>query len=143
MRKLFILLTLFCGSSILAFSQSGKITGNLTYPGDGIPRDMVLCVKVASLYAEPVYCSNNKTARLREGKIAFRLNYRAASYEVSLPGGSYNLYAMTGEMPGHKAYYDEFVKCGMNINCKSKKPILVKVRPGQIIRGITVGDFWD
>lgn len=142
MRKLFILLALLSGSSILAFAQSGKISGKLTYPSDGIPRDMVLCVKVASLYAEPIYCSNNRASRLREGKIIFKLNYRAASYEISLPDGSYYLYATTGEMPGVKAYYDEFVKCGMSVDCKSKRPIAVRVRPGKTVRGITVGDFW-
>lgn len=142
MRKLLILLTLLGGLSISAYAQSGKITGKLTYPSDAIPRDMVLCVKVTSLYSEPTYCSNNRASRLREGKIIFKLNYRAASYEISLPDGSYYLYATTGEMPGVKAYYDEFVKCGMSVRCKSKRPIAVRVRPGQVTRGITVGDFW-
>jgi hypothetical protein len=143
MKKLFILLALFGGLSISAFAQSGKITGKLTYPSDFIPGDMVMCVKFINVYSEPIYCSNDRASRLRKGKISFKLNYRAASYQISLPGGSYHLYATTGEMPGVKAYYDEFVKCGMNVDCKSKTPIAVKVRLGQTTRGITVGDFWD
>jgi|ERR1035437_5522638 hypothetical protein len=143
MKKLLILLALFSGLAISAFAQSGKITGKLTYPSDAIPRDMVLCVKVITLANEPTYCSNDRAARLREGKITFKLNYRAASHEISLPAGSYHLYATTGEMQGVKAYYNDFIKCGMNVNCTSKRPIAVKVRPGQITRGITVGDFWE
>jgi len=50
---------------------------------------------------------------------------------------------MTSEMPGVKAYYDEFIKCGAKIECKSKRPIAMKVKSGQIVRGITIGDFWD
>jgi hypothetical protein len=46
-------------------------------------------------------------------------------------------------MPGVKAYYDELIKCGIKIECKSERPIAVKVKPGQNVRGITVGDFWD
>jgi hypothetical protein len=142
MSKLLFLLTLFT-VSISALAQSGKIMGKLTYPGDYIPTDMVLCVKNASLYAEPTLCSNDRAARLREARISFKLNCRLASYEVSLPAGTYYLHAFTSEMPGMKAYYDEFVRCGMNINCKSKRPVAVKVKPGQVVRGITVGDFWD
>lgn len=130
------------GMTFSTMAQSGKITGKLTYPGDGIPTDLVLCVKSVNLYAEPTFCSNDRSSRLREGKVAFKLSHRAASYEISLPGGTYLVYATTGEMPGVKAYYDEFIKCGMTVRCKSKRPINVKVRPGQTTAGIKVGDFW-
>lgn len=142
MRKLLILLTLFCGSVISASAQSGKITGKLTYPGEGIPTDLVLCVTVAPLNAGPTYCSKDRPTRLLQAKITFKLNYRAASYVISLPAGSYYLYAETREMPGVKAFYDEFIKCGMRVECTSKEPIIVKVKAGKTRSGIMVGDFW-
>lgn len=139
MKKLLFFLTL-SGLTISAYSQNGKITGKLTYPGEGIPRDMVLCVR--NTQKEPTYCSSTPAAKLREGKIVFKLNYRSASYDISLPSGSYYLYATTNEMPGHKAYYNEFVRCGMSVDCRSKKQIAVKVKAGQTVKGITIGDFW-
>ena len=142
MKRLLLMIALLGVCSIAAAAQSGRITGKLTYPSDGIPRDMVLCVKVTSLYAEPVYCSNDTASRLRAGKIAFKLNYRAATYSVTVPAASYYIYATTGEMPGVKAYYNEFVKCGMSIECTSKTRIVIKVKAGQTRSGITVGDFW-
>lgn len=141
--KRFILLaaiTLFALAS--AFAQPGKMTGKLTYPSDAIPTDMILCVTVTSLYAEPTYCSNDGKARLQKAKIAFKLSYRAASYAIRLPAGAYYVYAMTSEMPDVKAYYDEFVRCGMSVECTSKERIVVKVKPGKTRTGITVGDFW-
>ncbi len=142
MAKLLALIALTIGLTMSASAQPGKITGKLTYPSDGIPTDMVLCVTVTSLYAEPTYCSNEGAARLRQAKIAFKLNYRAASYMISLPRGSYYVYAMTGEMPGVKAYYDELIKCGIRVECTSKEPIVIKVTAGKTRSGITVGDFW-
>lgn len=142
MKKSILATALLIGFSISAAAQSGRITGKLTYPSDGIPADLVLCVTVTSLYAEPTYCSNDRPARLTAAKIAFKLNYRAASYSVSVPAASYYIYAKTGEMQGVKAYYDEFIKCGMSVECTSKTPIVVKVKAGQTRSGITVGDFW-
>ena len=142
MKKLILMTALLIGLSISAAAQSGRITGKLTYPSDGIPADLVLCVTVTSLYAEPTYCSSDRAAKLTAAKIAFKLNYRAASYSVSLPAASYYIYAKTGEMQSVKAYYNEFIKCGMSVECTSKTPIVVKVKAGQTRSGITVGDFW-
>ena len=142
MKKSILATALLIGFSISAAAQSGRITGKLTYPSDGIPADLVLCVTVTSLYAEPTYCSSDRAARLTAAKIAFKLNYRTASYSVSVPAASYYIYVKTGEMHGVKAYYDEFIKCGMSVECTSKTPIVVKVKAGQTRSGITVGDFW-
>lgn len=141
LMKIVLLFVALFGLTVSAQSQTGKITGKLTYPGEGIPRDLVLCVK--NTQQEPTFCSNTPASKLREAKIVFKLNYRLASYDISLPGGTYYLYAATNEMRGHRAYYNDFVRCGMSVDCKSKKPIAVTVKAGQIVRGITVGDFWD
>ncbi len=129
-------------SAVTAAAQPGKISGKLTYPSDGIPRDLVLCVKFLDVANTPVYCSNNSRTRLSSASISFSLNISRASYVVNLPSGSYQIYATTSAMPGVKAYYDEFIKCGMNVNCTSKRPITVKVKPGATVGNIMVGDFW-
>ena len=142
MKRFILLVAITIATSVSASAQSGKITGKLTYPGEGIPTNMILCVTVTSLYAEPTYCSNDSASRLRQAKITFKLNYRAASYAISLPAASYFVYTMTSEMPGVKAYYDELIKCGIRVECTSKEPIVVKVKAGKTRSGITVGDFW-
>jgi hypothetical protein len=133
---------LMLGLALAIFGQTGKISGKLTYPSEGIPSDLVLCVKRYDLYAEPVYCSNERASRLKGANIAFRLRTRAAAYDITVPAGSYLVWAATADMPGVKAYHNEFIKCGMTVRCTSKAPVVIKVRKGQTVSGIKVGDFW-
>ena len=44
MKRILALAALLIGMSLSAFAQSGKITGKLTYPSDGIPLTMAVCV---------------------------------------------------------------------------------------------------
>ena len=141
-KRPFLLITLLLGSAIAVFAQPGKIAGRLTYPGDGIPPDLTMCVKRTDLYAEPTYCSNDRASRLRAANVIFRLRTRGAAYDVTVPAGTYLIWATTSEMPGVRAYYDEFTRCGMTVRCKSKSPVTVRVRRGQTTAGIKVGDFW-
>lgn len=121
--------------------QSGQITGKLVYPGDGIPRDLVLCI--TSSEPETTLCSNFKASTLTAARMVFKIDRRKATYQVTLPPGNYHIFAKTGEMPGHRAFYNEYVKCGMEYTCRSKKPIILAVRNGKIIKGVSVGDFWN
>lgn len=142
MKKALFLAAILIGTAFSTQAQTGKISGKLTYPGEGIPSDLIVCVTVTSLYAEPTFCSNDTGKRLREAKVTFTINRRAASYSVAVPAGSYLIYAATADMPGVKAYHDEFVRCGMSVECTSKRPITIKVTAGKTKTGITVGDFW-
>lgn len=145
MRRFGTLSVLFIGTALSVSAQSSGIAGKLTYPSDYIPPEMIVCVSKGG----ETYCSNKSRTRLSAAKISFRLNYRAANYEVRLPAGSYLIYgtfprgkAPTPGMEGLKAYYNDFVKCGMDIKCTSKKPISIKVAAGRTVRGITVGDWY-
>lgn len=145
MNRLTTLSFLFIGLALSVSAQSGGIAGKLTYPSDYIPPEMIICVSNGG----ETYCSNQSRSRLSAAKISFRLNHRAANYEVRLPAGSYFIYgtfprgkAPTPDMEGLKAYYNDFVKCGMDIKCNSKKPISIKVAAGRVVRGITVGDWY-
>ncbi len=136
MRKALLILTIL---GFLAFGASaqgnGRIRGKLTYPSEFIPSDMVVCVESA----ERTVCSNS---RQKFGYV-FKVNRASAKYEVSLPPGKYYIYGKTREMRGVKAYYNEFVKCGMSVDCRSKRLIRITVRSGRTVSGITVGDWYD
>lgn len=149
MRTLLVLAALLTAMSISALAQNGKITGKLTYPSDYIPTTMVVCVYAADGSANDRYCSSDKASNLTRAGFAFRLNYRTASYQVQHPAGSYYLYATfpKGRAPvadyeNYKAYYNEFVRCGMSVDCPSKRKIAVSVRAGRTTGGITLGDWY-
>lgn len=147
MSKILCLVTLSFGLAVSAFAQTGKITGKLTYPSEYVPPEMIVCVKNTGSGA--TFCSNERASRLSKSKIGFKLNFRGTFYEVRLPAGTYYIYATfprgkapTSDMEGIRAFYNEFVKCGMNVKCKSKKPIALKVAAGRTVRGITLGDWY-
>ncbi len=135
MKKILILSGVFLIFTVVANAQgNGKISGKLTYPSDYIPPDMVICLESAT----QTVCSNSKN----KGGFVFSVNPATARYSVSLSPGSYYIYAKTKEMVGEKAYYNQFVKCGMSVDCKSKAKILLVVKAGKTISGITVGDWY-
>ncbi len=137
MSKLIIkvaLLAIVFGAVSANAQSNGKISGKLTYPSEFIPSDMVVCVEGEGR----TVCSNSRD----KAGYVFKVNRAAARYEVSLPAGRYYIYARTREMAGTKAYYNEFVRCGMNVRCKSKNRIRLTVRSGRAVTGITVGDWY-
>lgn len=136
-------MTLISAFAVMSFAQTGKISGKLTYPSDGIPTDTVLCVIDAASNGSAAVCSNAGRKALLSANVAFKLSFRSATYEVSLPAGTYFIFSMTGEMPGHRAFYNEFVRCGMSVECKSTKRVVVRVKPRTTTRGIAVGDYWN
>jgi hypothetical protein len=149
MKRLLALAALLTATSLAAVAQNGKITGKLTYPSDYIPTTMIVCVYAADGLPGDRYCSSDNASNLRKAGFIFRVNHRAASYQVQLPAGSYYLYATfpKGKAPVadyeyYKAYYNEFVRCGMSVDCPSKRNIAVDVRAGRTTGGITLGDWY-
>ena len=67
-----------------------------------------------------------------------------------MPPGDYHVYAYlpdparygAGYSKDYRAYYSEFVKCGMRDNCKSHEPITVKVKSGETVSGIDPMDWY-
>ncbi len=114
--------------------RTGTISGKLIYPGEGIPSNLQVCV--TEIRMQKIVCSNKKTE-----DFTFKVNRSNAVYSVSLPEGEYLIYAF---VPGQgDAYYTEFVKCGMSVDCRSHKKITISVKSGRSITGITVGDWYD
>jgi len=42
----------------------------------------------------------------------------------------------------YKAYYSEFVTCGLSVNCPSHKPIPVAVKTGETVNDIDPQDWY-
>ena len=116
---------------------SGFIEGSMAYPADGIPSVMVACAENVETQAT-VICSE-KRDDWEEG----------VHYSLKVPPGRYFVYATlvagddsVGEMRGKKAYYTDYMKCGMGANCSTHKRIVVEVKADQTLNGILVGDWW-
>jgi hypothetical protein len=118
--------------------QMGVITGALSYPSDfDFPR-MIVCAEAVN--SKHIHCTDKRVLNRRRNKM---------TYKLTVPAGSYYVFAtiVNGEAEvesyrGYKAYYSEFVKCGVSINCPSHEPIKVMVRAGQTVAGIDPGDWY-
>lgn len=108
-----------------ASGSDGVIEGRLSFPSDFIPADMRICAEDAA--TKQLFCNARK---------------RGARYTLSVPEGTYRVYATTREVPGMKAFYSEFVTCGIQAHCRSHRPIEVRVRAGETRRGIDPGDWY-
>ncbi|HEX8633585.1 MAG TPA: hypothetical protein VF703_05475 [Pyrinomonadaceae bacterium] len=144
MRKLFFnLLTislLIGGLDDLKVSaqRTATITGALSYPtDDGLPR-MIVCAEAVN--SVTIHCTDKRIPQRRTGK---------TTYKLAVPAGTYHVFAtvVNGEdsgegFQGYKAYYSEFVKCGLSVNCPSHAPIKVTLHAGQTLANIDPGDWY-
>ena len=145
MKKILILSLLTFAFSISVFGQkvsSGTIEGKLMYPSEYIPPEMIVCVQKTD--ANLTVCSNGENKDYK-----FTLDHEKATYSVKLPIGKYHVFAAFpfGKAPvktyeGYKAYYNEFVTCGIRVECKSHENIEVFVRPNATVKNITPGDWY-
>ena len=114
----------------------GFVEGSMAYPSDAIPGVMVACAENVETGA--ILC----TQRRKDWEAGVR-------YSLKLPAGRYYVYATllsgddsVGDLTGKKAYYTDYMKCGMGANCSSHSRIVLSVGPGETLNGITVGDWW-
>ena len=141
-----ILAMALVGVLLLAASapaQEGKpgiIEGSLAYPSDFIPPDMTICAE--NIASQERFC----TAQHLKGK-----HYQnGKGYRLQVPPGEYHVYAYLPD-PGkygagyprdYRAYYSEFVKCGMGAECTSHAPVKVRVKSGEHLKGINPQDWY-
>jgi hypothetical protein len=118
--------------------QTSVITGALSYPSDfDFPR-MIVCAEAVS--SKQIHCTDKRVLNRRKNRF---------TYKLTVPAGSYYVFAtiVNGVEPvdsyrGYKAYYSEFVKCGLSVNCPSHAPIKVTLRAGQTLAGIDPADWY-
>ena len=98
-------------------NEKGFIEGSLGYPSNYIPQDMKICA--INLDTEEEYCT---TEQVYDKKYTYTMGYK-----IEVPVGSYNVYSSVTSQGDYKAYYSDFVTCGLGYNCKSHTPIKVTV----------------
>ena len=117
--------------------ESGFIKGVMAYPSDGIPGEMVACAE--NLETKETACTNRRKSW--EARVSYSLEVPPGRYYIYaklLPGGDDSAEGMRGM----RAYYTEYMKCGMGENCNSHKRVPLEVGAGESLTGITVGDWW-
>lgn len=113
--------------------QVVTIEGSLSYPGSYIPKDMEIC-------AQDLEDSKNLVCT-KEQIMDKKYTY-GVGYQLEVAPGTYNVYASVASWAGYKAYYDDFVTCGMKYGCSSHTPIEVKVESGKNLSGIDPVDWY-
>ncbi len=146
MKKTFLIIAIIGLLTIFSFGQKmsyGTIEGKLIYPSDYIPETMIVCVQNRDI--DKTICSNSKTKDYQ-----FNLDHKKATYSVKLPAGEYFVFAAfpygqapSNGMEGYEAFYTEFVKCGLSVDCQSHEKIAVKVKAGETVADISPGDWYE
>jgi hypothetical protein len=121
-------------------NQPGTIQGSLSYPSEFIPPDLVICAE--NLAAGQRLCTDK---HLKGKQFQYRVGYRLA-----LPPGDYHVYAYLPDPArygadfsrDYRAYYSEFVKCGMRDDCPLPKPVVVQVESGKNLIKIDPQDWY-
>lgn len=115
--------------------QGGVIEGNLIYPSEVLPPQTV-CAE--NIQTKKSICTN----------LNVQINGKPG-YRLTLPPGEYEVYAfLTSEGPTpspttQKAYYNEFVTCGLKASCTSHKAIVVTVESGKTSSDINPHDWYS
>ncbi|NCN06852.1 MAG: hypothetical protein GW946_03355 [Candidatus Pacebacteria bacterium] len=118
--------------SAVPSKQLGAIEGSLSFPSSGIPDTMEVCAE------------HTKTLEITcTGEIQKSDDYTFGfGYQLELTPGSYLVYA---QLPNdsYRAYYSDFVLCGLAASCPSHNPIMVTVEPNMTASGIDPQDWYD
>lgn len=111
----------------------GIIEGSLSYPDEVIPEELQVC-------AVPVGGNGSvcTVEQLRDDRFTYGLGYN-----LEVPEGDYFVYAyLPSDETGAKAYYTEFVECGMDeVECLSHKKVVVEVGAGGVVTGVDPADW--
>ena len=108
--------------------NSGQIEGIVDFPdSESFPQSLMVCAQDISDMA--IYCRNNFDKKNK------------SPYVLQVPEGSYQVFSSIREFGSYRAYYNEFVKCGMTKECKSKKPIIINIKAGSTAKEINPIDW--
>ena len=99
--------------------QTGTIEGSMSFPGEGVPDYIEVCAENQD--TKEVFCT---TERIQNPKYTYGIGYM-----LDVPPGTYLVYALDPNK-NYKAYYSEFVTCGLSVDCSSHTPIPVEVKAG-------------
>ena len=112
---------------------SGTIEGSIGFPSETIPEDLKVCAE--TLDGHTIACTDK---HIDDPKYTYRVGY-----QLEIIPGEYYVYATVPSYSEHKAYYNEFVTCGLSVNCDSHKNIVVAVNSGETVTGIDPQDWYN
>jgi len=111
--------------------QTGTIEGSMSFPGEGIPDYIEVCAENQS--SKEVFCTSE---RIQNPKYTYHIGYT-----LDVPAGTYLVYSLDPNA-NYKAYYSEFVTCGLSVDCSSHKTILVEVKAGVTTSEVDPQDWY-
>lgn len=114
-------------------SQKATIEGSLSYPGSYIPTDMEICAQDLE-NKDNLVCTKEQ---IMDKKYTYGVGYK-----LEVAPGKYNVYATVPSWQGYKAYYNDFVTCGMKYGCNSRTTIEVKAESGKTVSDIDPIDWY-
>lgn len=113
--------------------EKGFIEGSLSFPSEAIPDDMKVCTE--TLDGRTIVCTEDQ---IKDPKYTY-----GAGYKLETPIGQYYVYANTNDRLFYKAYYSEYVTCGLSVNCTSHKPLVVEVKEDETTSSIDPQDWYN
>ena len=120
-----------------ATAMPGSIEGTTNYPSDYIPVQIVC--------AEPVDGGSEYCTETPAGDDELL----TPSWSIEVPAGEYYISArvkdpseMGSDLGDYRAYYTQYVMCGLNVECTDHTKIPVTVTSGQATLGITPYDWY-
>jgi hypothetical protein len=126
---------------VAAAPQPGVIEGSLSYPSEFIPDDMTICAE--DLATKQIYSTNK---HVKAKKYQYKVGYK-----LTVPPGDYHVYAQLPDparygatyTKDYRAYYSQFIKCGLSVECQDHTPIVVKVKSSETVSGIDPQDWYN
>lgn len=93
----------------------GTVSGMLSYPSEFLPAQRVCAL---NLVDDKEYCLQTTAGE--------------SSYAIPAPEGEYWVYAaLEDDATGKRAYYSEFVRCGLKAECKDHSSVTVLIKTGE------------
>jgi len=115
-------------------NNTGTIEGSLSYPGESIPSDLQVCAENI-FYNDQIYCADQI---INDSKYT-----NSTGYTIEAPVGSYYVYSYIPSAPDNKAYYTEFVECGLSVDCTSHDKLIIDVYPDETTDKVDPIDWYQ
>ncbi len=106
-------------SATITQVTKGTISGTLIYPAEVLPPEMITCAQDTT--------SNVSTCTSQK-----KHTDKGTEFSLQVSPGIYYVYSQIPTNP-KKAYYTEFVTCGLKYECPSHKKISVTVEAGKTV----------
>ncbi len=112
---------------------NGTIEGPLSFPSEVIPEEMTVCAEPIGEGEEVCTDEHVSSDKFQNG----------LGFSVSVPEGEYYVYAYLPSNPDKRAYYNEYVTCGLKYECESHEKIEVSVATGEVTSGVMPHDWYE